>query len=138
MKRFRLYSLPLATSLALALAACGSGDSADAEGTAADDAATGEATEADAASAPEAAPAADASGPVRMISASCPGNIEFTADDSGTASINGSEASVAVSNENYYEATGGGVTISVAYDADGSAIVSYTGSGGANGICTVN
>jgi hypothetical protein len=47
------------------------------------------------------------------------------------------EAKLHVFNDNYYEAKGGGVTISLSINPDGSAAVSYTGHGGANGICTV-
>ncbi|WP_336172240.1 hypothetical protein [Ensifer sp. MJa1] len=40
-------------------------------------------------------------------------------------------------NENYYEAKGGDVTISLSINPDGSPSVSYTGKGGANGVCTL-
>ena len=40
-------------------------------------------------------------------------------------------------NENYFEAKGAGVTISLNINPDGSPAVSYTGKNRANGICEV-
>lgn len=74
---------------------------------------------------------------IPLVNATCPGKIEVHADAGGPIYINGKEAKLHVSNENYYEAKGGGVTISLSINPDGSAAVSYTGHGGANGICTV-
>ena len=74
---------------------------------------------------------------IPLINATCPGKIEVHADAGGPIYINGKEAKLHVFNENYYEAKGGGVTISLSINPDGSAAVSYTGHGGANGICTV-
>jgi hypothetical protein len=74
---------------------------------------------------------------IPLVNATCPGKIEVHADAGGPIYINGKEAKLHVFNENYYEAKGGGVTISLSINPDGSAAVSYTGHGGANGICTV-
>jgi hypothetical protein len=89
-----------------------------------------------AAPAPDAAPTA---GKIALINATCPGDIVVHADEGGPVFINGREAKLGVSNENYYEATDAesAVTVSVSTDAGGMQTVSYTGKGGSNGICTV-
>ena len=74
---------------------------------------------------------------IPFVNATCPGNIEVHADEGGPIYVNGKEAKLHVFNDNYYEAKGGGVTNSLSINPDGSAAVSYTGHGGANGICTV-
>ena len=95
-----------------------------------------------AAATPEAtAPAAaePAAGKIAMLNATCPGDIAVHADEGGPVFINSREAKLGISNDNYYEATDAesGVTVSVSTDAGGVQTVSYTGKGGANGICTV-
>ncbi|SHF93264.1 hypothetical protein SAMN05444339_12314 [Loktanella atrilutea] len=75
---------------------------------------------------------------IPSLNASCPGGIEFHADEGGPVYINGEEAKVTVSNGEYIEASHKGTMISITVGDDGSASVSYTASGGANGICTVN
>lgn len=72
-----------------------------------------------------------------LLNATCPGKIEVHADEGGPVYINGKEAKLRVVNDNYYEARNSKVTISLSINPDGSAAVSYTGHGGANGICTV-
>ena len=101
-------------------------------------AATPEAT-APAAAEPAAASEAPAAGKIAMLNATCPGDIAVHADEGGPVFINSREAKLGVSNDNYYEATDAesGVTVSVSIDAGGVQTVSYTGKGGANGICTV-
>jgi hypothetical protein len=74
---------------------------------------------------------------IPLVNATCPGNIEVHADEGGPIYINGKEARLTVFNDTYYEAKGHGVTISLSINPDGSAAVSYTGHGGANGVCTV-
>ena len=74
---------------------------------------------------------------IPLVNATCPGNIEVHSDEGGPIYVNGKEAKLHVFNDNYYEAKGGGVTISLSINPDGSAAVSYTGHGGANGVCTV-
>ena len=81
--------------------------------------------------------AGQAAAKIPLVNATCPGNIEVHADQGGPVYINGKEGKLKVFNENYYEAKGGGVTISLTISPDGSADVSYTGKGGANGVCTV-
>ncbi|WP_058321253.1 MULTISPECIES: hypothetical protein [unclassified Sinorhizobium] len=73
-----------------------------------------------------------------LVNATCPGKIEVHADEGGRVYINGKEAKLKVFNENYYEAHGAGVTISLGINPDSSPSVSYTGKGGANGVCTLS
>ncbi|HPG23636.1 MAG TPA: hypothetical protein PLH75_12680 [Amaricoccus sp.] len=75
---------------------------------------------------------------VPFLNATCGDGTEVHADEGGPVYINGNEASLSASNESYYEAKHEGVTISISVSPDGSADVSYTGSGGANGICQVS
>lgn len=81
-----------------------------------------------------------ASGPAAAklptFSGDCPGNIHVDANSHGVVRINGERARVRKSNDNYYEARRGGITISIARDPSGL-LLSYTLKGGANGICTV-
>ena len=75
---------------------------------------------------------------VPLVNATCPGKIEVHADDGGPIYINGKEAKLKKFNDNYYEAHGAGVTISLSINADGSPSISYTGKGGASGVCTLS
>ena len=154
-----LLALALAASSAMTLAACGGSEpAADDTATNADATDTTDMTDmgppppADAADdgagamdgAAGGSMAADGAAPaggmasIKTLNATCPGDIEFHADEGGPAYVNGNEADVAVSNENYYEAKGGGVTISVSSEAGANPTVSYSGPGGANGICQVS
>ncbi|MFI8716787.1 hypothetical protein ACIGHF_02705 [Stenotrophomonas sp. NPDC077464] len=74
-----------------------------------------------------------------QLNATCPGNIELHVDQGGPAFINGREAVLKASNENYYEARDAklGVTVSISRNPDGSTDVSYTGKNRANGVCRV-
>ena len=74
---------------------------------------------------------------IPQVNATCPMGIEVHADEGGPVYINGKEAKLKVFNANYYEAKGGGVTVSLVINPDGSVDVSYTGHGGANGVCQV-
>ncbi|MDQ0317866.1 hypothetical protein QO002_000004 [Pararhizobium capsulatum DSM 1112] len=81
--------------------------------------------------------ATPAAAAIPLVNAICPGNIEVHADQGGPIYLNGKEAKLKVFNENYYEAHGAGVTVSLSINPDGTAAVSYTGKHGANGVCTV-
>ena len=50
--------------------------------------------------------------------------------------INDRQAVLSKFSEQYYEAKGQGVTLSISIAADGSPTVTYTGKQGANGVCT--
>lgn len=74
---------------------------------------------------------------IPLVNATCPGNIEVHADKGGPIYINGKEGKLKKFNDNYFEAKGSGVTISLSINPDGSPDVSYTGKNRANGICQV-
>ncbi|OWQ33397.1 hypothetical protein [Pseudomonas sp. DrBHI1] len=74
---------------------------------------------------------------IPLVNATCPGNIEVHADKGGPIYINGKEAKLKKFNDNYFEAKGGDVTISLSINPDGSPSVSYTGKKRANGVCQV-
>lgn len=81
--------------------------------------------------------AGSANAAIPLVNATCPGNIDVHADAGGPIYINGKEGKLHAVNNNYYEARHGHVTISLSINPDGSAAVSYTAQGGANGICQV-
>jgi hypothetical protein len=83
------------------------------------------------------ASAASAHADIPLLNATCPGNIEVHADQGGPVYINGKEGRLKKFNNNYFEAKGGGVTISLAINPDGTPSISYTGKGGANGVCSL-
>ena len=72
---------------------------------------------------------------IPLLSANCPGGFSVFAEKGGPVFINGQEAKLKTFNENYYEAAGGGITVSISVRPDGSPDVSYTGKHGANGVC---
>jgi hypothetical protein len=74
---------------------------------------------------------------IPMVNATCPGNLEVHTDEGGPLFINGKEAKLKKINDNYFEAKGGGVTVSLSISPDGTPSMSYTGKGGANGICEI-
>lgn len=74
---------------------------------------------------------------IPMVNATCPGNLEVHADEGGPLFINGKEAKLKKINDNYFEAKGSGVTVSLSLSPDGTPSISYTGKGGANGICEI-
>lgn len=74
---------------------------------------------------------------IPMLNATCPGKIEVHADQGGPIYINGKEGQLKKFNDNYFEAKGAGVTISLSINPDGSPAVSYTGKNRTNGICEV-
>ncbi|MCP8465569.1 hypothetical protein NK553_16595 [Pseudomonas sp. ZM23] len=72
-----------------------------------------------------------------MLNYDCPNDIQVHADEGGPVYINGKEAKLKKSNDNYFEAKDkeSGVTVSISIAEDGTPSVSYTGAKGANGIC---
>jgi len=73
---------------------------------------------------------------IPLLNYTCPGGIEVHADEGGPVYINGKQARLKRFNDNYYEATGEGVTISISRNPDQSFSLSYTGKHGVNGICS--
>lgn len=72
---------------------------------------------------------------IPQLNYDCPTNIAVHADKGGPVFINGKEAKLKKFNDNAYEARGSGVAISLTRNPDESWDVSYTGKGGANGVC---
>jgi hypothetical protein len=72
-----------------------------------------------------------------MFNANCPTDISVHADENGPVYIMGTEATLSKVNDSYYEASLGETTISISVNADRTVSVGYTGSGGANGVCSV-
>jgi hypothetical protein len=81
--------------------------------------------------------ASPASAKLPMLNATCPGGKEIHADAGGPVFINGKRAVLKRINNNFYEATGQGIKLSISINPDGSVDVSWTGRGRANGICSV-
>lgn len=75
---------------------------------------------------------------IPLFNATCPGKIEVHADQGGPVYLNGKEAKLKKSNDNYYEAKGAGIVLSISINPDGSPNASYTGKHGANGICQIS
>jgi len=72
---------------------------------------------------------------IPQLNYTCGSGIEVHADQGGPVFIEGKEAKLKKINDNYYEATNAGVTISIAFNPDGTLNMSYTGPNQANGIC---
>lgn len=77
---------------------------------------------------------------VPFFNASCPGGLDVHADAGGPVYVQGREASLKRFNDRYFEARDAqsGVTLSITTGDDGTPQISYTGRGGANGICQVS
>jgi hypothetical protein len=73
---------------------------------------------------------------IPLLNYTCPTGIEVHADEGGYVYINGEEARLKKFNDNYYEATLRGITVSMTLNPDGTTDMSYTRRNGANGICT--
>ncbi|WP_211260662.1 hypothetical protein [Pseudoxanthomonas dokdonensis] len=65
----------------------------------------------------------------------CPNDLTVTGH-ADSVQINGKAAQVKTFNENYMEARSGSNVISISRNADQSMAASYTGAGGANGVCS--
>lgn len=76
-----------------------------------------------------------ASAAIPMMNYTCPGNLEVHADQGGPVYINGKQTKLKRFNENYYEARGAGVTLSISINPDGTPAMSYTGPKRTNGVC---
>lgn len=72
---------------------------------------------------------------IPFFNAKCPGNIEVHADEGGPVYFNGKKAKLKKVNDNYFEAKGAGITLSISLNPDGSPSLTYTGKHGANGVC---
>ncbi len=74
---------------------------------------------------------------IPMFNAVCGNGIEVHANEGGPVFIDGEETSLERFNENYFEASQGGTTISISFNPDDSLSLSFTGANRANGICTL-
>lgn len=72
---------------------------------------------------------------IPLLNYTCPGKLEVHADQGGPVYINGKETKLKRFNDNAYEATGSGVTLSITINPDGTSDVSYTGPRRAHGVC---
>jgi hypothetical protein len=81
----------------------------------------------------------DAHAGLSQMNATCPGNLDVHVDKGGPVYINGKEAKLKKSNDNYFEASDAklGVTVSISNNPDGTSEMSYTGKNRANGVCTI-
>ena len=70
------------------------------------------------------------------FTASCPTGITVKSNGSGKVKINGAKATVKTFSATAWEARANGIAIDFGYDGSDLS-VSYTGKGGANGICQV-
>ncbi|PWJ09658.1 SH3 domain-containing protein [Jannaschia seohaensis] len=72
------------------------------------------------------------------FTAQCPTGITVTWDPAGNVRVNGSPASVRMYNQQYFEATAGGITFPISTDQDGSGLlVGFNPPGSAGGYCTI-
>ena len=81
--------------------------------------------------------AAPAMAEVPFLNGTCPTGIEVHADQGGPVYINGAEAEVTEYSGTAWEARAGGTAVEIMVDG-GAVSMSYTGEGGANGICQVS
>ena len=79
---------------------------------------------------------APAQAAVPMLNFTCADGIAVQADAGGPVFIDGKEAQLKVFNDDYSEASLDGATISIAINTDGTPGLSFTGPGGANGVCS--
>jgi uncharacterized protein YraI len=84
------------------------------------------------------AAATTANAEIPPFSAQCPNGVSITWDPAGNVRVNGSQASVRMYNENYFEASAGGITFPISTDPDGSnLLVGYEPRGSRGGYCTI-
>jgi hypothetical protein len=81
-----------------------------------------------------------AKGGIPMVNATCPGGLSIHADEGGPVYVDGRETTLKRFNDNYYEARDArsGVTLSISRTPDGGVQLSYSGRGGANGVCSIS
>lgn len=72
---------------------------------------------------------------IPQLNYTCGSGIEVHTDQGGPVFINGKQARLKKFNDNYYEATYAGVTVSISFNPDDTVSMSYTGPNRANGIC---
>jgi hypothetical protein len=74
---------------------------------------------------------------IPLFNAICGIGIEVHANEGGPVFIDGEETSLKKFNDNYFEASRDGTTISISFRPDGSLRLSFSGPNRANGICAI-
>lgn len=74
---------------------------------------------------------------IPLFNAACGDRIEVHANEGGPVFIDGEETSLKKFNDNYFEASRDGTTISISFRPDDSLSLSFSGPNRANGICTL-
>ncbi|BDU16750.1 DUF3011 domain-containing protein [Lysobacter auxotrophicus] len=76
---------------------------------------------------------------IPAFNATCPGGRSVHADEGGPVFVDGRAMQLKRFNDDYYEARDGqsGATVSISRSPDGGVQLSWTGKGGANGVCTL-
>lgn len=74
---------------------------------------------------------------IPVFNAICGTEIDVHANEGGPVFIDGKETSLKKFNDNYFEATADGTTISISFNPDESLSLSFTGPNRANGICNL-
>ena len=72
---------------------------------------------------------------IPFLNATCAGTIQVHADEGGLVYMNGKKTKLKEFNDDNYEASGSGVTVSISINPDGSPSVSFTGKQRAHGMC---
>lgn len=87
----------------------------------------------------EAPPSPRSASPARLpvFNATCGNGTEVHANEGGPVFLNGQQASLKKFNDNYFEASHEGQTVSISFRPDGSLSLSFSGPGRTNGICTL-
>jgi len=82
---------------------------------------------------------ASAAAAIPAFNATCPGGRSVHADEGGPVYVDGRQTQLKRFNDDYYEARDGqsGTTVSISRSPDGGVQLSYTGKGGANGVCSL-
>lgn len=74
---------------------------------------------------------------IPVFNAVCGPGIEVHANEGGPVFIDGEQTTLEKFNDNYFEASLDGTTISISFNPDESLSLTYSGPNRANGICTL-
>ncbi len=74
---------------------------------------------------------------IPLLNATCGQGIEVHANEGGPIFIDGEEGDLEVFNDNYYEATHSGITISLSINPDGTPSVTFSRRGAGHGVCNL-
>jgi hypothetical protein len=82
--------------------------------------------------------ASTANSRIPAFKATCGSGIAVRAEAGGPVFIDDAQAILKKFNENYFEASRAGTTVSITFETDGSPSLSYTGPNRTNGVCRLN